>query len=186
VPGQVKTRLIPALGAAGACAVHEQLLGKVLQMLEQNRLCARELWVDQLPEHPAFASFGGPVHVQQGRNLGARLSHALQQVRLRYPQVIFIGTDCPALDIDYLEQALKALQSGTQIVIGPAADGGYVLIGCSGFYATLFEDIDWGSAEVLFQTLHQAKRQQLNYAILATLSDIDRPEDLQLLQQVNV
>jgi hypothetical protein len=185
VPGQVKTRLIPALGAAGACAVHEQLLGKVLKVLDENGLCAQELWVDQLPEHPAFASFKGPVHVQLGNDLGARLGHAMRQVRLDYRQVIFIGTDCPALDIRYLEQALKALQSGKQLVVGPAADGGYVLIGCSELYAALFEGIDWGTSEVLSQTLQKAEQLKLDYAVLATLSDIDRPEDLQLLQQVN-
>jgi rSAM/selenodomain-associated transferase 1 len=185
VPGQVKTRLIPALGAAGACGVHEQLLGQVLQVLDRNTLCAQELWVDQLPAHPAFASFKGPVCTQQGQDLGARLSHALQQVQLRYKQDIFIGTDCPALDINYLEQALVALQSGAQLVVGPAADGGYVLLGCSGFHAGLFEGIDWGTSAVLSQTLQQAERLQLDYAVLATLSDLDRPEDLQLLQQVN-
>lgn len=185
VPGLVKTRLIPALGAAGACAMHELLLAKVLQMLDQNLLCAQELWVDQLPEHPAFAPFKGPIHVQQGEDLGARLSHSLQQVLLRHRFVVFIGTDCPGLDLTYLEQALKALQAGKQLVLGPANDGGYVLIGCANFYPALFAGIHWGSSEVLSQTLQQAEQGKLDYVLLSTLSDIDRPEDLQLLQQVN-
>ena len=185
VSGQVKTRLIPALGAGGACALHEQLLGKVLMILNQKVLCARELWVDQLPEHPAFASFAGPVHLQQGADLGARLSHALQQVHLRHRHVVFIRTDCPGLDIPYLEQALKALQSGRELVLGPATDGGYVLIGCADFYPALFNGIAWGTSEVLLQTIQQAEYMKLDYTLLPALSDIDRPEDLQLLQQVN-
>ena len=68
--------------------------------------------------------FNIPLHTQQGQNLGERMSRALENALTDCSSAILIGTDCPALDISYIQQALEILQSGTDVVIGPAEDGG--------------------------------------------------------------
>jgi rSAM/selenodomain-associated transferase 1 len=181
VAGQVKTRLIPALGPGGACALHTRLLRQMQDVLQRQRLCVVELWVDQLPGHAAFAAFGDAVHQQQGSDLGERLSHAAREVLQRHRQLVFIGTDCPALDASYLEAALAALATEADVVIGPALDGGYVLLGLKVPEPRLFAAIGWGGPEVLEQTLRQAVLCGLQTTLLPALADIDRPEDLALL-----
>lgn len=180
VVGRVKTRLIPALGAEGACALHQRLLARVLALLQQAP-CAVELWVDGQPDHPAFAAFAGPLHLQMGADLGERLAGAAADVLQRFRQVLFIGADCPFLDEGYLRDALTALQAGSELVIGPASDGGYVLLGLARHEPALFRHIDWGGPEVLHQTLAQAASCGLEPVLLPTLPDIDRPADLALL-----
>ncbi|HHX81363.1 MAG TPA: glycosyltransferase [Pseudomonadaceae bacterium] len=191
VPGKVKTRLIPALGAEGACALHEQLLADRLALLrdcEQELGMASELWVDTAERHPLLNQVEFPVHVQQGETLGERMYHAMDTaVRLgARRQVLLIGSDCPALDVDCIEQALERLRGGCQVVIVPALDGGYVLIGLAprviADFSDLFRDIPWGSAEVLAETMHRVTEAGLACALLPALPDIDRPEDLQHLQ----
>lgn len=180
VPGHVKTRLIPALGADGACAMHARLLRGTLQTVSNQSLCHVQLWVDQLPAHPAFEAFTGPVNVQQGKDLGERLAAAAHQILLRHRQVLFIGTDCPGLDESYLGQALAWLQT-CDIVAGPATDGGYVLLAMRQAYPELFDGIAWGTSRVMQQTAARAAAATLSLRYLPALADIDRPEDLALL-----
>lgn len=178
IAGQVKTRLIPALGEQGACLLHERLLQKVLSLVASQQLCHVELWLDQAGEHPLLNELSFPTYVQQGTDLGERLSHAAQSGFARHQQLLFIGADCPDMDELYLEAALQQLAAENQVVLGPALDGGYVLLGMKGKYLTLFADINWGSAKVLQQTLDKVDQQQLKYALLTALPDIDRPDDL--------
>jgi rSAM/selenodomain-associated transferase 1 len=176
--GKVKTRLIPALGAEGACKLHEQLLQQKLQLLQQQTLCAAELWLDTEGEHPLVDATSLPVYLQQGQDLGERLRHATEAALQRYQQVLIIGTDCPALDETYLAQALAALKYGMQVVLGPALDGGYVLVGLADKFLQLYSDISWGTDQVLEQTLLKVRDAGLSYALLEPLQDIDRPADL--------
>ena len=99
----------------------------------------------------------------------------------RYQRVLIIGTDTPTLDTAYLDQALHALASGNDVVLGPALDGGYVLIGSAVQAATLFEAVEWGSERVLQQTLDRIAAAGLRCCLLTPQPDIDRPEDLQYL-----
>lgn len=184
VAGQVKTRLIPALGAEAACALHLRLLQQIIARLNASTLCPAELWTDQQPWHPAFGRFEGSIQLQPEGDLGARLSAAARRVLSRYEQALFIGTDCPALDEDYLAAALAALQN-CDVVLGPATDGGYVLLGIRQHHAGLFTDIEWGSSAVLQQTLGAARQLGLGVQLLSELADIDRPEDLHLLDAVD-
>lgn len=182
LPGQVKTRLIPALGPEGACELHQQLLQRIIAKLNASTLCTAELWTDQQAGHVAFAPFCGAIHLQQGADLGERLGHAARDALQRYEQLLFIGTDCPALDEAYLAAALGELQH-CDVVIGPATDGGYVLLGIRRWHPGLFADISWGSSAVLQQTLAAAQQAGLNVMLLSELADIDRPEDLPLISR---
>jgi rSAM/selenodomain-associated transferase 1 len=181
VEGQVKTRLIPSLGAAGACRVHEQLLQRALGVVLQQTLCAAELWLDAPGKHPLLDDCTLPLRLQQGGDIGARMAHAMASLLERYAQVLIIGSDVPGLDADYLDQALAALAAGNDLVLGPACDGGYVLIGMAAPHAFLFEGIAWSTPQVLQQTLDLAAKAGLGRHLLQALPDVDRPEDLRFV-----
>lgn len=181
VVGQVKTRLIPALGAAAACAVHERLLARILGVLEQQTLCAAELWLDAAGSHPLLDRSQLPQQLQQGHDLGERMAQALAAALQHYRQVVLIGADAPGIDAACLERALACLQQDAELVLGPALDGGYVLIGSTVPAPSLFDGVAWGTDAVLQQTLQRAEAAGLRYALLEPQADIDDPQDLQYL-----
>lgn len=176
--GRVKTRLVPVLGEEGALDLYQQLLARQIGVLEISGLCPAELWVDGDPQAAAFAGFSGLRHRQQGGGLGERMRFAAAQGLGRNAFVILIGSDCPGLDAGYLAQAARALASGEELVIGPAEDGGYVLLGLRRCEPALFEDIEWGGERVLAQTLEKARKAGMEPVLLPPLADIDRPADL--------
>jgi hypothetical protein len=183
VAGAVKTRLIPALGAEGAAALHAMLTRHCIAMAVEARLCPVELWCSPDMNHPFFAQcskdYGATLREQQGNDLGARMAHAFDTVLQRSPCAVIIGTDCPALTVQDLRTALHTLRDGFDAVIGPAEDGGYVLLGLRKAVPLLFEDIAWGSGEVLALTRERLKRLQWRWSELAPRRDVDRPEDLE-------
>jgi len=124
--------------------------------------------------------FGTDLHYveQQGADLGERLENAAAAAFLDgAKRVVIIGTDCPGLDADHLHAALRALQQA-EVVLGPAADGGYYLIGLSQHHREFFEGIDWGTERVLQQTLAKARAARCRVHLLPQLADVDHPEDL--------
>jgi len=143
--------------------------------------CERELWVAGDPAHPALrqarAPGGARPRRQVGADLGERMHHALGTALARAPRAVLVGSDCPALDAAYIEEAFTALATA-DLVLGPALDGGYVLIGARRLDRRLFDGVPWGTGEVLAQTLARAAALHWEVALLAPLRDIDRPEDL--------
>ena len=179
-PGRSKTRLIPALGAVGAARLQSQLTEQTLRLAEafSNRHdLALEIYFAGGDEE-AMQQWLGP-HIckrQVVGSLGDRMQHAFTQAFADgMTQVVLIGADCPGLSADILRQAFLALRD-SDLVLGPALDGGYYLIGLKQSRPLLFDDIAWGSASVLQQTLAKAKA--LNVSQLTPLHDIDRPQDL--------
>lgn len=131
------------------------------------------------------AMFGDDIRYapQQGNDLGERLHHAIESAfQQAADQVIIIGSDCPQLDADVLAEANQQLKHH-DVVVGPAEDGGYYLIGLKSPEQTLFQDIPWGTSEVLTQTLQKTGSLGLNRKLLASLSDVDYPEDLVACRQ---
>lgn len=182
VLGKVKTRLIPALGEQGALDLYLSLLQGQMQVLNSSKLSSIQLWVDENPEHPAFSQFKGEIKVQKGKNLGDRMADAAQSVLSHFKAVLIIGSDCPDIDEVYLEQALTSLyDKASDIVLGPAMDGGYVLIGMKQANANLFQGIAWGTETVRRDTLKLISRNKLNLVELPVLRDIDTTEDLKSL-----
>ena len=114
---------------------------------------------------------------QQGDDLGERMAFSLSVALQTHDKVIIIGTDCPALEHDYIEQAIYNLDK-VDAVIGPAEDGGYVLLGLRKFSAELFNGFNWGSDTVLDQTREVLNNLNWSFTELAIMHDIDRPEDL--------
>ena len=114
---------------------------------------------------------------QQGDDLGERMAYSLSVALQTCDKVIRLGTDCPNIDQDYINQALNALDQA-DTVIGPAAVGGYVLLGLRKFSIELFTGINWGSDSVLTQTRKVLNKLNWSFEELAIMHDIDRPEDL--------
>ena len=178
--GLTKTRLIPGLGAARAAAAHETLSERVFRAVVGSQLSI-VLW--GASAHPSLArwaeQYGWPLRRQRGDDLGQRMFHALASALADgADRAILIGTDCPLMSAAYVAQAEAALDTA-DVVVGPAEDGGYALIGLKRAEPALFRDIDWGTDKVLEQTLRAASQAQRNVAMLDTLWDVDRPEDWQ-------
>ena len=185
VTGQCKTRLIPALGKEGAATLQQKLLHKIIQDLLDFKLCPFEVWQSDDSDYFSQLNFADELNVktQSGDELGARMANAFKDNLAGNKKVIIIGSDCVEYTRAYLANAITALLDN-EVVIGPAHDGGYLLIGMSKFQPIIFDNIEWGTDNVLESTLQKLKKANVTYSQLNTLHDIDRPEDLAYLNQV--
>ena len=177
--GRVKTRLVPRLGADGAARLHVRLIRRTVQLALEARCGAVEL--HSTAPHALFRTLRIKIRRQRGRDLGERMHHALREALRRQRQAIIIGADAPALTPGDLRRAQRLLR-GTDVVLAPAEDGGYALIGARRASARIFGDVEWGSARVLAQTLRNLSRAGLSYRLLRTVWDVDRPADLDRLR----
>lgn len=184
--GQVKSRLASEIGAKEALAVYQAMLLRLGELLAGAQIAEWDLWVTSNISHERFLSICNRenIYLQSGQDLGVKMYGAIQQTLLDHnvENVILIGTDCPSLTKDYLDQALLALGSGSDVVLGPAEDGGYVLVGMRRPIAAVFENIPWGSGEVMQRTLLALRANDLSYRLLDILWDVDWPQDLARLQ----
>ena len=183
VLGQVKTRMQPVLSVAQSLALHCQLVRRTHQTLHREALCQTQLWVSGDDSEGFFQSLQPlpEVKCQRGVGLGERMHSAIASGLQQKQSVVLIGSDCPAINSDYLRQAFLALEN-FDVVLGPAADGGYVLIAMKDAEREVFRAIDWGTSRVLIQTRERLAALQLSCFELSVLNDIDRPEDLVLLK----
>jgi rSAM/selenodomain-associated transferase 1 len=178
--GRVKTRLAPTIGGAAAARLQRELIRTALATARAARCGPVELHVSA--PHAFFATLNIVVRLQRGADLGSRMHHALRAALRRHRRAILIGADCPALTGADLARAARWLQGGADVVLAPAEDGGYALIGARRVTPRIFSDVEWGSARVLSQTLERMARARLRYRLLRTLWDVDRPEDLERLR----
>ncbi len=182
-PGKTKTRLIPALGAEGAATLQRQMTEHTLAQvkeLQAKRLVSVEVYFVGGNQQLMQSWLGTSViYRQQGDgDLGRRMAIAFQTaLEAGKQRVVVIGTDCPDLKAQLMVKAFHALEQH-DLVLGPAQDGGYYLIGLCRLIPELFTGISWSTAEVLQQTMSIAQRLELAVAYLPMLSDVDRPEDL--------
>ena len=181
VAGFAKTRLIPALGAEGAARLARRLLDETMAQARAAGFDGLELCCAPDTTHPAFVQQrqGGGVQlsVQGSGDLGARMHQAVIRGLRAAAQVILIGTDAPRLDAAYLQAASTAL-ANNDAVLGPAADGGYVLIGLRRPAPRLFEALPWSTQRVLALTRERLIECDLRWAELPMLHDIDTDDDL--------
>lgn len=180
-PGRVKTRLIPALGPQGAANLHVRLLKDTVSRLTALRTAPTELWCtpdsDQAPFPDLAHRYRLRLFRQRGADLGERMHHAAVDALFRGDKLVLVGTDCPSLDGAYVERALLSLE-GHDVALGPAQDGGYVLLGLKRAPGALFRDIPWGSDRVAEITRGRMAALGWKWAELPILWDVDRPEDL--------
>lgn len=182
VVGKVKTRLIPALGPEGACDFYKTLVLKTLETACYSDLFEVHLYCTPTTDNDFFRSceknFPLTLHLQKGNDLGQRMYRAVSDISTKHPFSIVLGCDCPWLKTEDLLLAQEKLHSDNEIVIGPANDGGYYLLGGRRFDKYLFSGINWGSASVLEQTRLRLDKLRISYFELSAYSDIDREEDL--------
>ena len=181
VAGQAKTRLIPALGAQGAAQLAERLMHAALAHAVQAQLGAVELCVTPDRTHSAFvdaAQRHGVTLTEQGDgDLGERMARAFERALRTQTQALLIGTDAPGLDAAYLRAAAQALRS-TDAVFGPAADGGYTLVGLQRPAPALFMQMHWSHERVMAHTRERLAQAGLRHVELPLLHDVDEPADL--------
>ncbi len=182
IPGQVKTRLIPALGADRAAALHAELLAGLVGRLGAAPPAPLELWCAPDTRHELFRALAVrwplALYRQGDGDLGARLLAAARDAGRRARYRILIGADCPLLDRGYLEAAVAALLGGRDAVLGPAEDGGYVLLGLREASERLFRAMPWGTDRVAAITRRRMQGLSWDWLELPMLWDLDRPEDL--------
>jgi rSAM/selenodomain-associated transferase 1 len=182
-PGLAKTRLIPALGLEGAARLQERLLVAAVETaLEVGRVT---LWAEPDHAHPVFQQFAPRVSLacQPDGDLGARMLDAIAAAER---PVLVIGTDCPALTADHLRTSAELLDDGIDVVILPADDGGYVLIGMREPEPRLFADMAWSTPTVMVETRRRLASLNLSWREPARLWDVDVPQDLQRMHAENL
>jgi rSAM/selenodomain-associated transferase 1 len=180
VAGEVKTRLAPVLGPAAAASLQAGLVRHALALANGSGVGPVELWCAPDASHDFFArcerEFHVPLKEQRGADLGERMHNAVAEALQEGWPVVIIGADCPAMTVAHLRLAGQGL-STHDVVIAPAEDGGYVLIGLSKMVPEIFEGVDWGAAAVMTQTRARLQAASANWVELPTLWDVDRPED---------
>jgi rSAM/selenodomain-associated transferase 1 len=178
VAGLAKTRLAPALGAAGAAALAERLLDHAVAQAVAAAVGPVVLWTTPDAGHPAFARLqarhGLALAVQGGGDLGARMARVFEGAS---GPLLLMGTDLPALDAATLRQAAAALATHDAVFV-PALDGGYGLVGLNRPAPTLFHGMAWSHDRVMAQTRERLVAAGLRHAELPAVPDIDEPADL--------
>ncbi len=183
VAGKVNTRLIADIGVQAATKLQKDLIHHRLSMLSQANLCDVRLLCapDQQDETFLLCEKQYPVSLfdQTGDDLGERMFNGVVAALQQYKYCIVIGTDAPALGGQAIKQAMEVLHNEADAVFVPAEDGGYVLIALQQALPFLFENIRWGSAEVMQQTRSRLNDKNVLFKELACCWDIDRLEDYQ-------
>jgi uncharacterized protein len=181
VPGQAKTRLIPALGAEQAALLHAALAERAIATAQKTGAEEVELCCTPNSEEAFFQycaeDFNVSLTEQGDGDLGERMLRALDSALAHIERVIIIGADCPALTAKHINNAASAL-ANADVVLMPAEDGGYVLIGATRTDPEMFNNIEWGTASVLVDQRRNLAACGLTLIEADTLWDVDRPEDL--------
>jgi len=190
-PRQVKTRLLPDLSPEQASRVYRAFILDTLSSTALLKGVKRILACDPTRRAPFFKGLADRFELnlidQSGEDLGARMRNALTEAyRLGFDRTVIIGMDLPTLPYEHIEEAFRRLKKppqGPSVVLGPSADGGYYLIGCSGPVPPIFDGIAWGTERVLEQTLARIADRHLNAVLLPFWYDVDTVQDLRFLAQ---
>jgi rSAM/selenodomain-associated transferase 1 len=189
-PGKVKTRLLAAVSAEAAAALHEACVADTLILVRKMRGC--DVFVFAAGGTSYFRKLvkkqEGVARVrvlpQRGADLGARMENAFRKCfRTGYREVAVIGTDTPWMGTERLRRAFAELRTN-DVVIGPAEDGGYYLLGMRKMVAEIFREIPWSTERVLDLTLEKIVALQLRKKLLRRDFDMDRPEDLKRVAEM--
>ena len=182
VAGQVKTRLAAGVGAARALAVYEALLSHTCGAVRRAGFDARVHLAGDIPERDLWSEAGFTRRPQQGADLGERMHEAFRTAFAEgVRKAVIIGTDCPGLGPAVLQEAFRRLDEA-EAVVGPAEDGGYVLLGLTSPVRAIFENKVWSSDTVLADTLSDFARLGMGVAQLEPLRDVDTAADLRHLE----
>jgi len=178
VLGKVKTRLASAIGDEDALRVHQVLAEETLQKVHHCN-CDKVVYLsDEIDSNTIISAHGFRQEVQWGSDLGERMRHAFaKEFEKGYTSIVIIGTDCPEMDDTSISLAFKLLED-KDVVLGPADDGGYYLLGLSTMHNELFDDIAWSTSTVFQSTVDRVNQLSLSLGLTAKKQDIDTLDDL--------
>jgi rSAM/selenodomain-associated transferase 1 len=182
IPGRAKSRLIPAIGAHAAAVLQERMTAQTVETALAAGIGAVTLWCAPDPGHISFRELSARHRVVLKRQVDGDLGARMRAALAGGGPTLVIGTDCPAFTVEHLRQAANALRAADVVLI-PAEDGGYVLIGARAAHAALFTDMTWSAATVLAETRKRIAALQLTAIELATLWDVDNESDLARLER---
>lgn len=174
VKGQVKTRLALELGDAKTLKVYLKLLDYTINVLSQIQGIDIKIYYSEfLPQESKF-----PTCMQSKGDLGEKMLKAFKEnFKQEYKKIVIIGSDCPKLTTSHIYDSFQKLEE-KPVVIGPAEDGGYYLLGMNFLCESIFEDKPWSTSELLDHTIHTMLEKQIAYSLLEVLDDIDTLQDL--------
>ncbi|WP_207420680.1 TIGR04282 family arsenosugar biosynthesis glycosyltransferase [Desertivirga brevis] len=177
--GKVKTRLAATLGNDEALRIYKFLIDhtyKTVSRVSANTFVFYSTLIEEKDTH-LFEK-----RLQSGPDLGVKMKNAFRHMfDSGYERVVIIGSDCPEITPDIIEQAFDALK-GSDVVVGPAVDGGYYLLGMGALHEELFEQVEWSTNSVFETTIKIIRQQGLSYSLLPELRDIDEEQDWQMYQ----
>lgn len=176
IPGKVKSRIGALVGDQKALEIYQVLVDYTHQQVEGLE-CKKLLYYSEYTENTYENNKDYQFFIQSSGDLGQKMGDAFKdQFEDGFDQLLIIGTDCAEITQEILEEAFDKLKT-SEVVIGPAKDGGYYLLGMNRFISGLFYDIPWSSAEVFNQTSDYLSTHQIPFDLLPTLSDVDYLED---------
>jgi len=178
--GKVKTRLAKEIGEAAALSIYKQLLSITRNTVAPLECDKFIFYSDSLALDDQWENDVYKKEIQQGETLGERMEHAFSKLlQGGYRKVIIIGSDCPGLTTSIIEEAYQKLDT-CEVVIGPAEDGGYYLLGLTNLFPQLFRSKAWSTGTVFSDTVKDLVHSGISYSLLPELVDIDRREDLDI------
>jgi rSAM/selenodomain-associated transferase 1 len=184
IPGLAKTRLIPSIGAHAAAVLQERLTERAVTTALAANIGPVTLWCAPDPSHASFRELcvrqSVTLRRQPEGDLGARMLAAMAASE---GPTLVIGTDCPAFTPEHLRTAANALNHSAEVVLIPAEDGGYVLIGARAPQAELFANMVWSTPTVLAETQRRIAALGLKATALSPLWDVDTESDLARLER---
>lgn len=182
LPGRVKTRLTSVLTHHGCARLARAQLERTLRVATESGIGPVTLRVAGGPWHPYLRDrarvHGAGLASQRGVDLGERMAHAVRASLDGREGVVLLGTDCLGLIPEDLRAASDRLAAGTDVVLGPALDGGYYLAGVRRPIPAMFRPMNWGAGDVLQTTVRRLARAGYTVNLLESRSDLDRPADL--------
>jgi len=182
--GKVKTRLAETIGAEKALAVYLKLLEHTYAVADKIFADKAVFYSDRVEEFDILDYYKFPKFLQKGKNLGERMDRAFGEAFAQgYEKVVIIGSDCYELTSEIITEGFKQLDD-QNVVLGPAQDGGYYLLGMDRHYSHLFREKKWSTPDVLLDTIIDIKRMKKTFALLPTLNDVDEEKDLGPLKDI--
>lgn len=176
IPGKTKTRLAAEVGNDRALRMYDQLLTYTRGVAEAVRARRMLYYSETILSNDGWSNTHFEKYVQEGTDLGARMEKAFVRAFEQSNRVLIIGSDCPGISAALLEEAFNALDAA-DMVLGPALDGGYYLLGLRKLQPALFHDMVWSTDRVAAETLGRAAKLGLRVHQLVPLSDVDYLED---------
>ncbi|MDG2263390.1 MAG: TIGR04282 family arsenosugar biosynthesis glycosyltransferase [Actinomycetota bacterium] len=186
-PGRTKTRLIPDLGEERVASLADAMLRDTLLLTAQDDSVQLHIAMDQQGDAAYFSAAAPEANLfpQRGETFGERLANAMCDITGPDNQVVALGTDCPHMPVKVLTTAWDRLAAGRcDVVLGPAADGGYYLIGWSHPYPEIIVPIEMSTPRVLTDTTEMAHRLGITVSLLDTHFDIDDIDDVRRLARL--